>query len=377
MKSLGFYIHIPFCVKKCYYCDFNSYSNYNELKKEYVECLIKEMHLYKSKFEDIILDTIYIGGGTPTCLEETLLEKILGSCFKIFKISDMCEISIESNPGTLSRKMLKALKNCGINRLSIGLQSWEDEQLKQLGRIHTKDQFLENFNAARQEGFNNINIDLMFSLPGQSLKQWEHTLENIIELETEHISCYSLKIEENTKFYEDYQNHKLHLPDEELDRRMYQKAVQMLGERKYNHYEISNFAKKGFECRHNLLYWKGKEYIGIGAGAHSYLNHKRYSNVCSPPEYIRKVKEQILPIDEVTVLTKEDQMAEYMFLNLRLKEGVNAQEFLERFNVELSSIFGHQLSRFVQLGLMEQKEQTYRLTARGIDVSNQIFIEFI
>ncbi|MDK2811639.1 MAG: hypothetical protein PWR27_2348 [Petroclostridium sp.] len=377
MKRLGLYIHIPFCIQKCYYCDFNSYSGLEYVKGDYVDCLIKEMYLYKDKLDNIIVDTVYIGGGTPTCLEETQLENILRNCFDTFKINANCEVSIESNPGTLSRKKLRVLKQCGVNRLSIGLQSWDDMQLKALGRIHSKNQFLENYYTARQEGFHNINIDLMFSLPGQDLEQWQVTLNNVIQLGPEHVSCYALKIEEGTKFYDDYHNNRLHLPDEETDRSMYDKAVQMLTHHSYNHYEISNFAKKGFECRHNLIYWKAKEYIGIGAGAHSYLNGERYSNINSPQEYIKQTGQNNFPIAEKIQLNIEDKMSEYMFLGLRLLEGISAQEFLERFNIDLNSVFGNQLNKFVRLGLLEQQGDKYRLTRRGLDVSNQIFVEFI
>ncbi len=377
MRTLGLYIHIPFCIKKCYYCDFNSYSNMMELQEGYVDSLIKEIDLYKKQFGEIMIKTIFIGGGTPTCLDEGNLQKLLDACIKKFYVSGKCEITIESNPGTLSENKLKALKNTGINRLSIGLQSWHDEQLIRLGRIHTREEFLKNYSNARKLGFDNINIDLMFSLPEQTLTTWQETLLNIIKLQPEHISCYSLKIEENTKFYREYHHGNLIIPDEDTDREMYHGAVEMMQENQYQHYEISNFAKKGFVCRHNLIYWKGGEYIGLGAGAHSYLNGERYSSIYNPKEYMKQIQDGLLPKVEKVTLDEKDRMAEFMFLGLRLIEGVNSKEFYHIFNTDIQSIFGNQINKFIKMGLMEQQNEQYKLTPRGLDISNQIFMEFI
>ncbi|WHH60430.1 radical SAM family heme chaperone HemW [Petroclostridium sp. X23] len=377
MKMTGLYIHIPFCVQKCYYCDFNSYAGISHMQEEYIEGLIKEMQLYKEKMNATALETIFIGGGTPTCLAPKLLEKMLKSCYELFHIKDGCEISIESNPGTLSREKLRVLKQYGVNRLSIGLQSWDDEQLKTLGRIHSKEIFKENYYTAREEGFNNINVDLMFSLPKQKLEHWHTTLENVINLAPEHASCYALKIEEGTNFYRDYENDILQLPDEESDRQMYHMAIEMLEANEYHHYEISNFAKKDLECRHNLLYWEAKEYIGVGAGAHSYIDEVRYSNVLSPQEYLKKINMMQLPNEEENRLTVEDRMSEYMFLGLRLMKGVDSREFYHRFGVALEDVYGKPLEKFINMGMVEKNQDIFKLTKRGIDVSNQIFIEFI
>ena len=377
MKKLGLYIHIPFCIQKCYYCDFNSYAGLEALRQEYVGCLKKEMHMYKERLGNRRIDTVYIGGGTPSCLPESSIMAIMDACAATFNLSAHCEISVESNPGTLSGQKLRAFKACGINRLSIGLQSWHDADLKRLGRIHTQRQFVDNFDAARQAGFDNINIDLMFALPSQTPEQWGNTLDNIILLQPEHISCYSLKIEESTRFYTDYHAGRLKLPDEETDRHMYHQALQKLAQHHYRHYEISNFAKTGFECRHNLIYWKCKDYVGIGAGAHSCLDGERYSNICVPAEYIMQIQNGSLPIAESTVLEVKDRMAEFIFLGLRLSEGISAQTFYDAFQTDIRSVFGSQIDKFIRLGLMKRQKERYQLTAKGMDVSNQIFIEFI
>ncbi len=348
-----------------------------ELQEEYVDSLIKEIELYKEEFGEIRIKTIFIGGGTPTCLDEAYLQKLMDTCIKELYILDNCEISIESNPGTLTENKLRVIKNAGINRLSIGLQSWYNEQLRRLGRIHTREEFLKNYSNARKLGFNNINVDLMFSLPEQTLQTWQDTLSNIIKLQPEHISCYSLKVEENTPFYKEYQHGNLTLPDENDDREMYHRAVQMMQDNKYHHYEISNFAKKDFECRHNLIYWKGGEYIGLGAGAHSYLKGERYSNIYDPKEYMKQIQEGFLPIVEKVALDEQDRMAEFMILGLRLIEGVNSQQFYNIFNIDIQSIFGSQIKKFIRIGLMESQNGQYKLTSRGLDISNQIFVEFI
>ncbi|MGE4283430.1 MAG: radical SAM family heme chaperone HemW [Clostridia bacterium] len=377
MKKIGLYIHIPFCVQKCHYCDFNSYAGISYMKDQYTHAMIEEMKLYKEKNSDIEVGTIFIGGGTPTCLEAPLLEDILISCRELFELTEDCEISIESNPGTLTKEKLRMLKQNGVNRLSIGLQCWDDLQLKRLGRIHSKDQFVENYHSAREEGFDNINIDLMFSLPDQTLQQWERTLHQVIQLMPEHISCYALKIEEGTRFYQDYQNKKLQMPDEDVDRDMYEAAIKMLISNDYSHYEISNFAKRGYECKHNLLYWKSKEYQGIGAGAHSYINAIRYANIKSPEEYIKRIKGNLLPVEEEEQLAVKDQMSEFMFLGLRLIGGVNSSEFYQRFGVELDDIYEEELNKLIALSLIEAHKYGYKLTRRGIDLSNQVFMEFI
>lgn len=375
MKKMGLYIHIPFCIKKCNYCDFNSYANMDQIKEQYVHAVISEMQLYKN--DNMLVDTIYIGGGTPTCLEPNLIEKISQAYYKIFNISEDCEISIECNPGTLSPDMLKSLKEMAINRLSIGLQSWHNEELLQLGRIHTKEQFLKNYLNARRVGFNNINIDLMFSLPFQSLEQWLGTVDQIIQLKPEHISCYSLKIEEGTPFYDAYNKGTLTLPDDDTDRQMYHEAIEQLKFNAYEHYEISNFAKKGFECKHNLRYWKCKEYIGIGAGAHSFINGERFSKVLLPLDYIQQVENhQITHMDSIW-LERDDELAEYMFLGLRLIKGIGSKEFYERFGMDIRAVYGDILNKYIHMDLMTLKDGHYKLTERGIDVSNQIFMEFI
>lgn len=376
MKTLGLYIHIPFCLRKCNYCDFNSYSTMNHLKEQYVKALIKELEIYK-EFVDAVIDTIFIGGGTPTCLPPEYISKIMAACCKWYNIAPNCEITIEANPGTLSLPMLKAIKESGINRLSIGLQSWHNDELVRLGRIHTREQFVENYNTARNLGFENINVDLMFSLPDQDIEKWKNTLCEVVKMSPEHISAYSLIIEENTPLYDDYDAGRLILPDEISDRLMYHMAVEMLAQYGYHNYEISNFSKAGFECRHNLRYWKCEEYIGIGAGAHSYLKDKRFSNIALPQDYIKMIHSGVRPIAECMELTEKEKISEYMILGLRLIKGISREDFFKCFKKDLLSVYGKEIDKFMKLGLMEIDSGRYKLTRKGIDVSNQIFVEFI
>ncbi len=377
MKKIGLYIHIPFCIKKCNYCDFNSYSGKENLHEEYVKCLVYEMKNYNSMYEGIVVDTIFIGGGTPTCLGNKQIEYLLSSCYEIFDIARGAEITIECNPGTLGRDKLKAMKASGINRLSIGLQSFQDKELKSLGRIHTKDEFIENYYAARSEGFNNINIDLMFSIPEQDLKSWESNIQNVIRLNPEHISCYSLIVEEGTGFYESFLKNEITLPTEEVDRLMYDKAINLLKDTGYVHYEISNFSKDSYQCKHNIKYWKMDEYLGIGAGAHSFIDNVRYSNVNCPEEYIKAISFGTMPVKDKTSLSKQDLMSEFIFLGLRLLEGINTCEFKMKFHEDICSIYKEQIDKFISLNLLRRIGDNLTLTYRGIDISNKIFLEFI
>jgi len=348
----------------------------DDLKEQYVEAIIKEMGFYKESV-DAVIDTIFMGGGTPTCLLPEYIDKILKACHHYFKVSGDCEITMESNPGTLTLSMLRSIKAAGIYRLSIGLQSWHDDELKRLGRIHTRAQFLDNYNNARKVGFHNINVDLMFSVPEQTIYSWKDTLDEVIQLAPEHISVYSLILEEHTKLQEDYYAGRLKLPDEDIDRQMYHMATCKLSENGYNQYEISNFSKKGYECRHNLKYWRCEQYIGIGAGAHSFYHNERFSNIFLPEDYIKQVNLGIIPIAEKTLLTEKERMSEYMFLGLRLTEGINTKKFYDIFQCDVFSVYGKQINKFLQLGLMKEENNYLRLTPKGMDVSNQVFMEFI
>lgn len=361
------YVHIPFCVKKCLYCDFNSYAD-TSLETEYIDALVQEIStIKKDSFK-----TIFIGGGTPTILSYENLETLL-KALERFKAE---EFSIEANPGTIEKDKLLLMKAHGVNRLSIGLQAWQDSLLKTLGRIHTLNDFLKSYEAARNAGFKNINIDLMFDIPGQTMEDWKETIENVSELKPEHISCYSLIVEEGTPFYRMWEKGMLVLPDEDEDRRMYYYAAQELREYGYEQYEISNFAVPGFECRHNTIYWKDREYAGVGAGAHSYANGYRYSNLCGIKEYIKGVRKGNA-VEEKNAVAVKDSMEEFMFLGLRMIEGVSKSEFKKRFNTPIEEVYGKQLKKFTSLKLLYDDGEMVKLTPRGIDISDRVFEEFM
>ncbi len=377
MESLALYIHIPFCKSKCYYCDFNSYPNIDYLMEEYVDALIGEFQLYKEKIKNIKISTIFIGGGTPTYLSDKMLYKIMESIYKTFELEDNAEISIEANPDTINYKKLTALKKLAINRLSIGLQTWDDHLLKKIGRRHTVNEFLTAYKQARKVGFDNINIDLIYALPGQTREGWIETLNKTIKLEAEHISSYGLILEEGTKMHNDYINNKINLIDDEQDRQMYHYAVNTLIKKGYDHYEISNFAKKGFECKHNLIYWQANQYIGIGAGSHSYIGELRYSNLSSPIAYIDRIKKLKFATSEENFINKEDKMSIYIFMNLRLIKGLNIKKFNKIFKLNFNEIFSEKIDKLIKKGLLVQEADNYRLTPLGLDLSNQVFLEFI
>jgi oxygen-independent coproporphyrinogen-3 oxidase len=361
------YVHVPFCVKKCLYCDFNSYADIS-LESQYIDAMVKEIGTIKEKS----LKTIFIGGGTPTILSYKNLETLL-EALEEFKAQ---EFSIESNPGTIDKEKLDLLRTHGVNRLSIGLQAWQNSLLKTLGRIHTLDDFLKSYNAARDAGFENINIDLMFDIPGQTTEDWKETIDNVAALKPEHISCYSLIVEEGTPFHSMWEKGMLVLPDEDEDRQMYCYAVEKLKSYGYKQYEISNFSKPGFECRHNIVYWKDREYAGVGAGAHGYVDGFRYSNLRGVGEYIKGIRSGSA-IEEKAPVTINDSMEEFMFLGLRMIEGISKEDFKKRFNTPFEEVYGMQLKKFTSLKLLYDDGEMVKLTPRGIDISNQVFEEFM
>lgn len=375
MEDLGLYIHIPFCKSKCYYCDFNSYSGKEDIQDVYVDCLIEEIKRRSDLMDGYNLKTIFIGGGTPTYLNLNAIERLL--LFLKDYAKDDVEYTCEANPGTLSAEKLKLMKENGINRLSIGLQSWNDRILKLLGRIHSVDEFIENYNQARRLGFNNINVDIMFSFEGQNKEDLESTLDNLINIKPEHISCYSLIIEEGTVFNELYKAGKLKEIDEDTDREMYYMVNRKLEDAGYVHYEISNYAKPGFECRHNIAYWKTIDYLGAGAGAHSLIRGTRFSNETVPEKYISSIIKGNLPVSVKNLLSVDDMMSEYMFMGLRMIEGIDIEEFYKRFGTDIYNVYGDQIKYLIQNGLLMVNKNRLRLTVRGVDLSNQVFVEFI
>lgn len=374
MKELALYVHIPFCIAKCAYCDFNSYEM-TGLIPDYLAALNKEFSLYKGL--DYFFKTVYIGGGTPTILNSTELTILIENIYKNFKIKANAEFTIEANPGTLNSEKLNVLKNMGVNRLSIGLQAYQDRLLKILGRIHSVKDFEQNYFLARKIGFSNINIDVIFGLPYQSLLDFKETLQNITKLSPEHISCYALSVEKGTRFYEQLEKGLLRLPSEDEERKMYYEAINYLTDCGYRHYEISNFAKVNKESQHNLVYWKDEEYLGLGCGAHSYINNTRFYNFESLTDYIQSLKDDKSPIAGKEYITKREAQSEFCFLRLRLIEGIYKRDFYKRFGVNINDVYGKAIENLKNRGLLSENSEEIKLTSMGLDFANEVFIEFL
>lgn len=376
-KNIGLYIHIPFCKAKCLYCDFNSFTCRDDFVPAYFNALKQEIALYADILKDYSIKTVFIGGGTPSLVNAHNIYEIIILLRQMLDMDKCSEITIEANPGTLSYEKLTTYKIIGINRLSIGLQAWQNHLLSQLGRIHTIEEFVENFHLARKVGFNNINVDLIFGIPGQTFKDWSSTLEYVGELCPEHLSCYSLKIEEGTVFGTRLESGELIPIDDEIDREMYHETILKLGAISYKHYEISNFSKEGYMCKHNLIYWKGQEYIGVGAGAHSYFKDQRFNNAYSIEEYTDAINKGRIPVENPLAISKEDNICEFMMLGLRLTDGVSAKEFEERFEKNVFEVFGVQIENLSNRKLIEVDNGFIKLTRLGLDLANQVFMEFI
>lgn len=382
---LGFYVHIPFCVQKCNYCDFLSFSGMESMQEKYVAALCQEIELLEEKYTGLKLqetqtDTIYIGGGTPSILNPELIKKILCKLKERSFLSPTAEITIEANPGTLTKEKLCAYHEMGINRLSIGLQSASNTELMLLGRIHTWEEFQQNYLAAREAGFQNINIDIMTALPGQTENRLKQTLEQVLELEPEHISAYSLILEEGTPFYQSYvkedagkDNMLLHLPTEEKERSLYYLTRDMLIQYGYHHYEISNFAKPDFESRHNSSYWNRTPYLGLGLGASSLFGDRRFRNVTGLSDYIKSPTE----FEEQILLDRAAKMEEFMFLGLRLLRGIEIGAFEQNFQTTLEHEYGTEINKLKKEGLLLEKNGFLSLTASGIDYGNYVFSSFL
>jgi len=363
----GLYIHIPFCVQKCKYCDFASYVGQESRIDEYLHRLQCEMQQYK----DAKIDTVFIGGGTPSVLGAERISQLMQGIKNNFSLAPNCEITMESNPGTLDEKKIHSMLENGINRVSVGVQSFNDAELEAIGRIHNAELAYNSICLLKSYGFTNINLDLMTALPFQTMDSLKNSLKTAVSLPITHISAYSLIIEDNTPLEREYSQGKLILPTEDEDRNMYKFAVEYLRENGFVRYEISNFAKWGFECRHNIKYWSCDEYIGIGAAAHSYIGAKRYSNPTGLLDYISGGK------DEEVVLEPNDKISEFMMMGLRMDRGINCSEFKKRFGVRIEEIFSKQIEKFISLGLMKQCGDNYSLTDMGIDISNSILCEFM
>ena len=380
-KPLGVYVHIPFCIRKCNYCDFLSAPADDATKKSYVDALCRELEGYRELTKEYQVETVYFGGGTPSVLPVEYIRQVLDTIQKNFTIDmERAELTLEVNPGTVTKDKLEEYKKLGINRLSIGVQSAKEEELKLLGRIHS---FADAKNVvywAREAGFQNLSLDVISALPGQSFESYQETLEEILKLQPEHISSYSLIIEEKTPFYELYGEGKekeSELPEEETDRAMYVYTKERLKESGYERYEISNYAKAGFESRHNSSYWTGKEYIGAGLGASSLFTNARYHNETDLLTYIKEVEEGKDIRREIERLVESEVMEEFMILGLRRMCGVSREEFQKRFGKPMETVYGSALQKLKKNGLITVEGDRVALTELGIDVSNQVFIEFI
>ena len=380
-KNFGIYIHIPFCAKKCNYCDFISFENKNNMIEEYINALKKEIEEFDfSKYE---VTTIYLGGGTPSYIKENYIVEILELIKN--KIStnktkwDDIEITIEVNPGTVTKEKLKAYKNIGINRLSIGLQSTNDKLLKQIGRIHNYEEFLNTYNLAKKIGFNNINVDLMIALPNQTIEDIKESLEKIVSLDPNHISVYSLIVEEETLIAQQLEEGKIELPSDDEERRMYWYVKDFLELSGYNHYEISNFSKNGKESKHNLNCWNQEEYIGFGLASHSYIDGIRFCNISNLEKYIENINN--LDFNKNKIIeekqTKEDMEKEFMMLGFRKIEGVDISKFKEKYLENPIFLYRKELDKLAKEGLIEVDLNNIKLTNKGLDLANLVFEEFV
>ena len=374
--GMELYLHIPFCVKKCAYCDFLSFPSGQEIQRQYAKRLMEDIDCMGKEYGDIPVDTIFIGGGTPSVPESRLIVDLMEHVNRAFQISDGAEISMEANPGTVTREKLKEYRRAGINRISFGLQSANDRELKLLGRIHTWAEFLESFALARECGFTNLNIDLMSALPGQTCESWKDTLKRVTDLEPEHISAYSLIIEEGTPFGEKYgseEGRKL-LPDEDSEREMYHETKRFLRECGYERYEISNYAKPGRECRHNIGYWTGVPYLGLGLGASSYMNGSMFALSSDMQQYL---EEKPGTFTDVEKLTKKDMEEEFFYVGLRMTAGVSLSEFERRFGMSAEEVYPGLMETFVEEKAAEFRGDRFVLTDYGLDVSNYIMAQFL
>ena len=371
-SPMEIYIHIPFCIRKCDYCDFLSGPSGPKEQADYVQALLREIQAVEEG-EGRSVSSIFIGGGTPSVLDERLLGDILREIRNRFKMKEDAEITIEVNPGTANIGKLQAYREMGINRLSIGLQSPEDRELKILGRIHNYGQFLETYQEARTVGFDNINIDLMSAIPDQTYGGWVKNLRTVAELEPEHISAYSLIVEEGTPFAA----RKLNLPDEDTEYNMYEATAQILKEYGFEQYEISNYARKGRECRHNVGYWTRQDYLGFGLGASSLYGKERFANTADMKKYLENSKNPEKIREKEPSLTREDEMAEFMFLGLRMTKGISRADFQRCFGCTIESVYGEVLEKYESMELLLEKDGRIFLSREGIHVSNSIMAEFL
>lgn len=372
----GAYLHIPFCEHICYYCDFNKVFLHKQPVMDYLKAIDKEMAIAAQKYPHK-LETIFVGGGTPTALDHEQMAFFTKSIRTHLYHHGMKEYTMEANPGNLDEQKLEIMKNAGVNRLSIGVQAFQDHLLEGIGRTHREDDVFKTIETARKVGFSNISIDLMFGLPGQTIGMLKESLEKALSLDIEHISIYSLQIEPKTIFYNQMKKGQLILPGEDAEADMYDLILETLEANEFKQYEISNFAKKGFESEHNKIYWRNEEYFGFGAGAHAYVEGYRNSNTGPIKKYIRMVTEEKSAVVQSNQLTEQEKIEEELFLGLRLQKGVSKRHFQDKFNLTLSSIYGNVINNLVEEGLLEEDNEGIRLTKRGLFLGNNVFQEFL
>ena len=370
MKDLSLYLHIPYCVKKCLYCDFLSFPAAGQGcgMDEYTDLLCREIELSAAEYKEYQVLSIFFGGGTPTLLPQGAVAEIMETIRRNYRVAEDAEITMEMNPETARKEKIKEYITCGINRMSIGLQSTEDEELERIGRIHDYRTFLEAYDLVRNAGFRSVNIDLMAALPGQSVESYRRTLERAVRLKPEHISAYSLILEEGTPLYE--RRAAYAFPSEEEDRAMYELTGDLLASCGYHRYEISNYALEGFECRHNKVYWQRGNYAGFGLGASSMVENVRWTNPADMETYR-------LYAPDRHPLTLHEQMEEYMFLGLRMMRGVDVRRFADEFGAPMDTVYGGIIDKMCGLGLLEREDGAVRLTGRGIDISNYVMAQFL
>ncbi len=378
MKELELYVHIPFCVKKCNYCDFLSAPASERTYDAYVSRLLAEIGAAGLAYKADGVTSVFIGGGTPSVLSAAQMRQLLRLLKDSFPVLPYAEITVECNPGTLDAEKLQAYYEAGVNRLSIGLQSADEKELRMLGRIHTFEQFVQNYELARKTGFKNINVDIISAIPGQKINDYRQTLLKVTALKPEHISAYALIIEEGTPFYEQMRRNLLQLPSEEVDRQMYQMTKDLLRQSGYERYEISNYARPGFECRHNTGYWLRKNYLGIGLGAASCIENVRFANIADLSGYLKTDAADLPHVyAQREELSERAQMEEFMFLGLRLMRGVSAEDFQKQFSLTMESVYGEVIQKQLNQKLIKQTKTGYCLTDYGIDISNYVMAEYL
>lgn len=369
MGEISFYIHIPFCKSKCLYCDFLSFADREKYVQTYVDALINEIKAFKT---NSMVKSVFIGGGTPSVIDSKYICIIMSTVYDNFNVDKDAEITLEANPGTVNMYKLKDYVNSGINRISFGVQAWQDRLLKRIGRIHSGADAASSILMAKEAGFHNINCDIMFSLPNQSCRDFIETIERVTDLQPKHISAYSLIIEEGTPLYDMYNRGEIKPVDEYLDRKMYHRCIGLLEKKGYKQYEISNFAKEGYQCRHNLVYWYRGEYKGFGLGAASLVNEVRLKNTEDFYEYIKGNNAV-----EAERLSTADMQEEFMFLGLRCNSGISEKSFFYNFGISIDEIYGKQISQLISNGLIMRENGCISLTERGFDLANMVFVEFM